>query len=129
MKQKENSKKFAKVFFGKKCFNVEVASSNLERKSGLMGREKLGIDDGMLFVFEISGKYNFWMKSTRISLDIIWISSDSKVVFIKNNAQPSSGEICERIAPNITAKYVLEINSGLADKFDIKKGDKMIIKF
>lgn len=79
----------------------------------------------MLFIFDSSGDYPFWMKNTLIPLDIIWISKDKKVVDIKENAKPCRSEMCETYSPKSDAKYVLEINGGLANKYKIKVGDAL----
>ncbi|MEK7566226.1 MAG: DUF192 domain-containing protein [Patescibacteria group bacterium] len=108
------------------CFNVEIAKTYFERGRGLMFRKNLIEKSGMLFVFEHPNLYPFWMKNTLISLDMIWISEDKKVVFIHKNAQPCvSGTICENINPQAPASYVLEINAGEADKEEISIGDSV----
>ncbi len=108
------------------CFNAEIAKNYFERGRGLMFRKSLAEKSGMLFVFEKSGFYPFWMKNTLIALDMIWISEDKKVVFIYKNAQPCvSGAICENINPQASASYVLEINAGEADKEGISIGDSV----
>ena len=108
------------------CFNVEIAKTYFERGRGLMFRKNLAEKSGMLFVFEYPGFYPFWMKNTFISLDMIWISEDKKVVFIHKNAQPCvSGTTCEKINPQVSANYVLEINAGEADRFKILIGDSI----
>jgi hypothetical protein len=127
MENKKNKNNEPQVCFNNKCFSVEVARTFNERAVGLMNRTELQKDSGMLFVFEEDGEYNFWMKNTLISLDMIWISSDKKVVFIKNNAEPCKQEVCESIKPNAIARYVLEINGGLAEQENIKPGDDVFI--
>ncbi|OGZ78582.1 MAG: hypothetical protein A2358_01760 [Candidatus Staskawiczbacteria bacterium RIFOXYB1_FULL_37_44] len=109
--------------FGQNCFFVELAKTNAEREKGLMYRKELNKNSGMLFVFDKEGVYPFWMQNTLISLDIIWINSNNKIVFIAENAQPCKGLICSQIKPGVKAKYVLEINAGLANNFNIKIGD------
>ena len=106
------------------CFNVEIADSDEERQKGLMNRENLNEDFGMLFIFQKSDVYNFWMKDTLIPLDMIWIDENMKVVFIKENATPLSEEI---ISPNIDALYVLEVNSGIVGNYGIENGEKVEI--
>ena len=92
---------------------------------GLMFREKMDADKGMLFIFEKEGEYPFWMKNTLIPLDIIWINEDKEVVFISENAQPCNEEYsCSSINPGNNAKYVLEINGGISEKIGLKIGDK-----
>ena len=97
----------------------------------------LDIDKGMLFIFPLEGIYSFWMKDTLIPLDIIWINTDYEVVYIKENALPCKNLFnekaslkktnCEIFIPDKEAKYVLEINSQLSRKYDIKIKD--IAKF
>ncbi len=93
-----------------------------------MFREKLDLDKGMLFIFEEEGEYSFWMKNTLIPLDIIWINKAKEVVFISGNTQPCQEEYsCSSINPGKNAKYVLEINAGIAEKIGLKVGDKITI--
>lgn len=108
----------------KGCFQVEIADTILEQQKGLMFRESLDRDGGMLFVFEKEGNYPFWMKNTLIPLDMIWINQNQEVVFIEENAQPCQ-EICTEINPNQNAKYVLEVNGGLSSEINLKIGDKI----
>lgn len=117
-----------KVCFDKNCFNIEVVSTPKELSKGLMFRESLEKDSGMLFIFPENGIYSFWMKNTLIPLDIIWINLDEKIVFIKNNAQPCQEDNCESFTPNETAKYILELNSGIAEKTGLEIGNKLDIK-
>ncbi len=119
--------------FNENCFLVEVADTESERKIGLMYREYLDENQGMLFIFENEGFHGFWMKDTLIPLDIIWINSDKQVVFIRENVLPckepfeksSYGEECEVYKPGEKAKYVLEINSEKVRELGIKIGDKV----
>ncbi|MBI2042368.1 MAG: DUF192 domain-containing protein [Candidatus Nealsonbacteria bacterium] len=112
----------ASVCFERRCFNVEVASDEEARRKGLMFREKLDDNRGMLFVFEDSGLYDFWMKNTSMVLDIIWIDEDGRVVYVSENAEPCSTTSCAPILPDKAAKYVLEIKGGLVSELNIKEG-------
>ena len=123
-----------KACFNEKCFNIELAVTEQERTIGLMNRTFLDADKGMLFIFPSEGIYSFWMKDTLIPLDMIWINTDYEIVHIKENALPCNlftkklnqkNEECEIFTPNKEAKYVLEINSGLSKKYDIKVNDKI----
>lgn len=78
----------------------------------------------MLFVNQHEGLYPFWMKNTLISLDIIWISKDKKVVYIAKNVQPCL-ETCEAIKPACPAQYILEVNAGFIEKYQIKVGQRL----
>jgi len=115
------------VCFKENCFNVSLALTPDEQSKGLMFVENLDENRGMLFVFEKDGIYPFWMKNTLISLDIIWIDSNNKVVFISRNNQPCA-LMCESITPQKQARYVLEINAGSADKIGLAVDDEMKIE-
>tara|TARA_Y100000310_G_scaffold103009_1_gene101144 strand:+ start:1990 stop:2415 length:426 start_codon:yes stop_codon:yes gene_type:complete len=112
------------VCINEKCFQVEIAKTSEEKAKGLMFRENLDENKGMLFIFEKQGIRSFWMKNTLIPLDIIWINKNKEIVSIKKNAQPCD-IICNSIIPDSEALYVLEVNAGQANNFFI--GDKVEI--
>lgn len=112
------------VCFETHCFNVELALTKEERDRGLMFREKLGQNEGMLFVFDGEALYSFWMKNTLIPLDIIWLDKEKEVVFINKNSQPCQIDYCPLISPKEPAQYVLELNAGIADKIGLDVGAK-----
>jgi uncharacterized membrane protein (UPF0127 family) len=100
-------------------FRVELARTPAERELGLMYRERMAADAGMLFLFERSSPLAFWMKNTFIPLDMIFIGSDRRIVGIVENAEPrtlSSRRVDE------SSQYVLEINGGLSAKLGIRAG-------
>jgi len=116
------------VCFKNYCFNVELAKTAAEMSRGLMFRKSLDSDKGIVFIFEKEGNYSFWMENTLIPLDIIWINENKEVVFKSENAQPcKEGYVCLSINPNENAKYVLEVNGGVAEKIGLKIGDKIIL--
>jgi uncharacterized protein len=120
--------KAAEVCFeSSRCFFVEIAKTPAVQEKGLMFRESLPQDQGMLFVFMQEGIYNFWMKNTLIPLDMIWINENREVIFIKNDAQPCTENFCSEIVPDGAAKYVLEINAGKAKELGIFVGQKISI--
>ncbi len=119
-----SNSKFGKVCFESNCFDVELATTFVERERGLMYRDSLDLDDGMLFVFEEEGIYSFWMKDTLIPLDIIWIDSNGVVVFIEEDVRPCVDE-CSIFKSDRESKYVLEVNSGIVEKIGLKVGDKL----
>jgi uncharacterized membrane protein (UPF0127 family) len=110
------------------CFNIEIAESSEKRSRGLMYRENLDQNSGMLFIFDQEKEYSFWMKNTLIPLDIIWLNKDMEVVYIEENVQPCKKDPCRRYKPNKLAKYVLELNAGQTEKVGIKIGNKLILK-
>ena len=106
----------------KASFSVEVADSEEERRRGLMFRESLPLDEGMIFVFPKEEEHFFWMKDTLISLDIIFINSEGDIVGIVENASPEDKKLLD-VGQN--SLYVLEINAGLVKKYDINIKDKV----
>jgi uncharacterized protein len=105
---------------------VDLALTEAEQAQGLSGRPSLAEDEGMLFVFANPGKYLFWMKDMNFPIDMIWLSSDLKVVYIEKNATPESYPETFGPGPNDgEAKYVLEVVSGFSDKNNLKVGDGM----
>ena len=88
------------VCFEDNCFNVEIVADYASRARGLMFRENLSENSGMLFIFEQEGIYPFWMKDTLIPLDMIWISEEKKIVFIARDVQPCKTQTCQIISPN-----------------------------
>ena len=106
-----------------KSFLAEIPLSSQAYQKGLGERNDLCLSCAMLFRFHQKDKYAFWMKGMRFNLDIIWIA-DGKIVYMKKNFPADSAEI---FAPNIPTDNVLEINSGLADKYNFKIGDRVHI--
>jgi len=101
-------------------FDVELALTNAQRAQGLMHRTELAPNRGMLFVFPDSQKRSFWMRNTLISLDIIFLRSDGRVVNIVHQAEPQTEVPRRSTAPS---KAVLELIGGRADELGIKPGD------
>jgi uncharacterized membrane protein (UPF0127 family) len=115
----------SKVCFAGSCFSVALAENREEQLRGLMFVESMPSDQGMLFIYGEEAPRSFYMKNTRIPLDIIWIDKDKRVVFIKKNAEPAKGEAYETVLPDEKAMYVLELNAGSADRIGLKNGDKL----
>ena len=118
----------SEVCFESKCVVVEVAQTSQELSDGLQYREHLDGDKGMLFVFSGPSKVKFWMKSTLIPLDMIWFNSIGEVVYIKKNAPPCFSEVCPTYGSDELTQYVLEVNAGFADAYNINAGDGAQIK-
>ncbi|MBD3313334.1 DUF192 domain-containing protein [Candidatus Woesearchaeota archaeon] len=107
---------------------TELADTPMARRNGLMGREVLEDDSGMLFVFDNECYYTFWMKDTLIPLDIIFISENMTIVDIKHNATPCHEDPCRGYGPEQPAKYVLEVNAGFAEDNAIEPGSIIEIR-
>jgi len=116
------------VCFENRCFSVEIADDPDEQRQGLMFRESLAPDHGMLFIFERDALYGFWMKNTRIPLDMIWLDAQMRVVFIQEDAQPCTADPCASYRTPTEARYVLELNAGTARQISLSAGDRMQIQ-
>lgn len=107
-----------------KEISVEIAKTNEERSKGLSNRDSLDENSGMVFVFSKNSKPTFWMKDTKIPLDMIWINDD-KVVGIYKDVKPEpnvkDNQLKKYPAPT-EIDYVLEVNGGFSDKNGIKVG-------
>ena len=101
---------------------VEVMRTEAERERGLMFREQLGADDGMLFVFPENGDHAFWMKNTFIALDMIFISENGTIVGVVADAEPMSIVPRSVGEPN---RYVLEVNAGWSATHGVARGDRV----
>ncbi len=100
---------------------VDLALDIKDQGKGLSGRNSLLSDEGMLFIFSKPDKNYFWMKEMNFPIDMVWIGDDFKVIYIKNNAQPSSYP--ESFGPDVDSRYVLEISAGFSEKNNLKVGD------
>lgn len=103
-------------------FAVELAVTPDEQARGLMYRERMANDAGMLFLFPERDHRAFWMKNTLISLDLLFIDTDGRIRKVHHRAVPGS---LETIPSDYPVSAVLEINGGLAKRLGIKAGDKV----
>jgi hypothetical protein len=108
------------IYIGNQKFYVAVATTDDEIQKGLMLKNSLPKDSGMLFIYDDIGHHGIWMKNTYIPLDVIWFDENKKVVY-KKTLQPNNIEVHY---PAHKSKYILEV---LAGTFDGEIGD--IIKF
>ena len=101
---------------------VEVVDQKQDMAKGLMYREKLEENNGMLFIFPQEQNLSFWMKNTYIPLDMIFISKDFKIVDVKS-AVPCHADPCLLYRPQKQAQYVVEVNRGFAEMHGIGAND------
>ena len=101
---------------------VEIAESPAQRERGYMFRNRVGPEDGMLFLFEEEDTHPFWMKNTRMPLDILWIAGDGTVVFVAARVPPCSADPCPQVVPTGSARFVLELAAGRASELAIAAG-------
>ena len=104
-------------------FDVEIADTEPARERGLMFRESMPADHGMLFLFDDNAVRTFWMKNCRMPLDILYFDEKYKLVSVQQRVPACRSEPCPVYPSDGAAKYVLELNAGVADKLDVKPGD------
>jgi len=117
------------VSINNNSFKIDVARTTEEKIKGLSGKTSLPQNAGMLFVFDKPDIYDFWMRDMKFPLDIVWIYND-KIVTIVDNLQPTSETNLMKIPrfkSVLPADKVLEVNAGIANKYNLKVGDKVII--
>tara|TARA_B100000427_G_scaffold65888_1_gene52399 strand:+ start:292 stop:744 length:453 start_codon:yes stop_codon:yes gene_type:complete len=112
-------------FNTKTCFKLDHANTYQKRKQGLMFKNKLNSNEGMIFSWEKTQLITMWMKNTLIALDMIWLNSDFEIICIKENTIPFD---LTPISCSKPANYVIELNAGSAKKFNLQKKKKPIIK-
>jgi uncharacterized membrane protein (UPF0127 family) len=107
---------------GVQVFSVEMATTEEEKTTGLMYRKELADGKGMLFDFAPEQEVSMWMKNTYVSLDMIFIRADGRILRIAENTEPLSTRI---IPSRGLAKGVLEVVAGTAQKYGISPGDRV----
>ena len=102
--------------------DVEFAETDYEVQTGLMYRQSMEDNQAMLFIFPDEVMHSFYMKNTEFALDIIYIGGDQKIASFQKNAQPLNET---GLSSKVPVKYVLEINSGLSDRWGLAEGDSI----
>lgn len=111
-------------------FSLEIAADEASRSRGYMFREKVGRREGMLFPYDKSGHYSFWMKNCKVPLDIIWLDESFKVVEVAHDRPPCPREgECPLITPARPARYILEVAGGTAREEGLGLGDRIHIQW
>jgi len=112
------------VFPDGTVIHVEVASDDPTREQGLMFRDQLPADHGMIFLFAQNGVYPFWMKNTIIPLDMIWIDDQHRVNFVASDVPPCKADPCPNYgSTTIPSRYVLETAAGVAKRHNVAAGN------
>jgi hypothetical protein len=106
---------------------AEIADTPRKRAEGLMYREHLPKDRGMLFTFSQAQPWTFWMKNTKIPLDIIWMNEKKQIIHIASRVPicTRTDDSCPQYQPNDPALYVLELGAGEAERLKLEKGSKL----
>ena len=102
--------------------DIQIANTDFDRQLGLMFRKSMDENQGMLFIFPQESIQSFWMRNTYISLDMIFVSIDKKIITIHKNTKTLSDQSYSSTGP---AKYVIEVDAGFSDKFNVRVGDKV----
>jgi uncharacterized membrane protein (UPF0127 family) len=103
---------------------VEVADDDAERQVGLMNRESLSADAGMIFLFEEDSSGGFWMKNTLIPLSIAFADSGGTILRILD-MEPCEADPCEIYDPGVFYRSALEVNKGAFDRLGVEEGDRL----
>ncbi len=106
---------------------AELVSTDEQRATGLMFREALGENEGMLFIFPQPAPRNFWMKNTLLPLDMVFIAENMTIVKI-HHAVPCTNEPCPLYSSQQPVKYVLEVNGNLTTGYGIEEGSRVKIR-
>jgi uncharacterized membrane protein (UPF0127 family) len=109
----------AETAAGKHSFTIEVADDMHERSRGLMYRETMADDHGMLFVFDQTQPVGFWMKDTPLPLDLVFIGADGRI----RDILPGTPYSEATISPGEPVRFVLELKQGTAQRLGIAAGD------
>jgi uncharacterized protein len=105
-----------------KKIDIEIADSEYERQLGLMFRTQMNEDQGMLFIFPYQSMQSFWMRNTKLSLDILFVNSQKKIVTIHKGTDILSDQSYPSTQP---AVYVVEVIAGFTEKYNVKEGDSI----
>ncbi len=126
--RRERSDRVLQIIRGEEMiaeYVVDIADTPAERARGLMYREKLEADQGMLFIFPRQRNHSFWMKNTKVGLDIVFADENWEIVGIIENTTPESTKPLTIDKPS---KYILEIGAGSVKRKGITEGDKLKIQ-
>lgn len=102
--------------------DIEIADNEYETATGLMYRSSMEPEQGMLFIFDDVAMRSFYMKNTQFALDIIFLDEEKRIVSFQKNAQPYNET---GLTSKVPAKYVLEVNAGMADQWYLEVGDRI----
>lgn len=105
-----------------RSITIEIADNSQDRVQGLMYRSTLDDTQGMLFIFDQEEEQSFWMKNTRIPLDILYVNRDLEIVSLYRQTQPYSTSPIPSFRP---ALYVVEVRGGFCDQYDIAEGGRI----
>jgi len=117
---------FKTVLINGTKIHVEIATTSQDKEKGLCCRDSLPENQGMLFVYEKPGSYRFWMKDTKIPLDMYWLNPTKKIVHIEHDVDPKTYP--KSFGTNIPSQFILETNAGFAKAHNIQIGDTIVFE-
>jgi uncharacterized protein len=106
---------------------AEVAIEPEDMIRGLMFREQIDSDEGMLFIHPHAGLYPIWMKHTLIPLDVLWLSNAGRIVEMAQGAQPCKSDDCPQYGGRVPSSYTIEVCSGTIKRNLLKLGDRIMV--
>jgi uncharacterized membrane protein (UPF0127 family) len=115
--------KIIPLYIGSEKFIVEIADTPEKILTGMMFREFVPDDFGMLFIHETEDYHAFWMKNCRVPLDIIFLDKNKQIINIHFNVPPCKREPCKTYKSERPAQYVLELCANRAKELNLKPGD------
>jgi len=118
-----------KVMIRGHVIKVEIANTPESRMKGLSGREKLGNNEGMLFIMDEKRYHSFWMDGMKFPIDLIWIADNEVVDLTRNAKVPLEGETIPVFRPETEVNRVLEVNAGYVDENNIQVGDEVGVDY
>lgn len=109
---------------------AEIADTPQKRSQGLMFRTTMAPDRGMLFTFREADRHTFWMKNTKMALDMLWLDLNGTIVHIEHRVPicERTDNLCPRYRSTAPANYVLELKAGQAESRQLKKGQRLRIE-
>lgn len=105
--------------------SLELAITDQEREMGLMFRDSLADDAGMLFIFDSEARWPFWMKNTFIPLDVVWLDGTGVITDLRTGVQPCRRDPCPSYAPRAPGRAVLELKAGVAAAHGLAMGQTL----
>ena len=108
-------------------YSIEIAEDDAARQHGLMDRTTMPADHGMLFVFQDDAPRAFWMKNTKIPLDMLFFDAERRLVSVQHDVPPCEADPCPAYSSGAPARYVLELNAGQSRAIGLSPGDEMTI--
>jgi uncharacterized membrane protein (UPF0127 family) len=117
----------SEVVIGGVKIGAELADTPTKQAEGLTWRPQLNESEGMLFVFGSEGTLSFWMKNMLIPIDVVFITSDMKIITIHKSVPPCSNNPCPSYTSSKPAKYALEVRAGFCERHGVQPGDSISI--